>query len=177
MTSPTPGKDYSFPLREAWLVEALEGTSVRHDSVSGDGSLSVRASRQGKDIVVHGRLAAGLIAECARCLADAPLAVDAAVGALLTARSADLRPEPDELELTPEDLEREFFSGDRIELDAMVREQLLLEVPIKPLCDEGCPGIEVPASVAGPANLSEGVVDPRLAPLMKLAGKLEPAEE
>jgi uncharacterized protein len=69
-------------------------------------------------------------------------------------------------------------------LDAVIREHLLLEVPIQPLCTDGCPGIPVPAAVAGPSDLHSdpsgvggGGIDPRLAPLLKLVGKNEPTEE
>jgi uncharacterized protein len=152
---------------------------VRANGDAAEGRLVLHAHKQGTDIVLHGHVSAGLVVECSRCLGEAPIDVSVDVASLLTARSADLRPEPDELELTPEDLEREFYSGDHIVLDAVVRENLLLEVPIKPLCAEECPGIPVPADVAGPADLrtSEGGVDPRFAPLMEMVGKLKSTEE
>lgn len=174
------GKEHSFTLAHAWVGHELADTDVRPDESAPEGHLSFRAHKQGADLVIHGRVRAELKTECARCLGDAPVHVDAPFSLLMTARSAQLRPEPDELELTPEDLDREFFSGDRVVLDPIVREHLLLEVPAKPLCREDCPGIAVPASVAGPRDLSrdtEGGVDPRLAPLMNLVGKLDPTEE
>lgn len=176
------GRDFTFPLTRAWLEGALAGTDVRPDLEAPEGELDLHVQRQGADIVLHGRLRGAIVTECARCLGDAHIPVDTAVGSLLTARGEAYRPEPDEQELTPEELDREFFTGERIVLDDMVREHLLLEVPIKPLCQEECPGIPVPAHVAGPADLaapeapSEGGVDPRLAPLLKLVGKLEPTE-
>ena len=177
------GRDFTFPLTRAWLEGALAGTEVRPDLEAPEGELDLHVQRQGADIVLHGRLRGAIVTECARCLGDARIPVDTAVGSLLTARGEAYRPEPDEHELTPEELDREFFTGERIVLDDMVREHLLLEVPIKPLCQEACPGIPVPSHVAGPADLaapvaeaSEGGVDPRLAPLLKLVGKLEPSE-
>jgi uncharacterized protein len=174
------GRTYVFPVRRPWLTSVLEGTRIGADASAPEGSLELRAHKQGADVVLHGRVRAGLVTECARCLEDAHVAVDTLVASLLTARGAELRPEPDEVELTPEELDREFFQGDRIVLDDVVREHLLLEVPIQPLCSEQCPGIPVPAAVAGPADLravgTEGV-DPRFAPLLKLVGKKAPTEE
>jgi uncharacterized protein len=170
------GKRYDFPVRSAWLASVLEGTDVLADESAPEARLDLRAHKQGADVVLRGRVRAHLVAECSRCLAPAPVAVDIEIGSLLTARGDGLRPEPDELDLTPEDLDREFFSGETIVLDDMIREHLLLEVPIKPLCAENCPGIEVPPAVAGPADLRAGGVDPRLAPLLKLVGKV-PTEE
>ena len=173
------GKDYEFPVRQAWLAEALAGTGVRATGVV-DGRFEVHAHAQGSDVVITGRVSTSIVTECARCLEDAAIVVDAPVASFLSARGDAYRPVPDEQELTPEDLDREFFSGDRIVLDLFVREQILLEVPIKPLCAEGCDGIAVPAAVAGPRDLddtAEGGVDPRLAPLLKLVGTIEPTEE
>lgn len=173
------GKDYAFPIRASWLASALDATGVGGDAT--EGTFELRANKQGRDILVRGRLRAGLVTECARCLGDAHIAVDADVTSLLTARGEDVRPSADDVDLTPEELDREFYSGDTVVLDAVVREHLLLEVPIQPLCAEDCAGIPVPASVAGPADLraetSEGAVDPRLAPLLKLVGKLDPTKE
>ena len=178
-------KDYDFEVTRAWLDEALADTDVRPGS-SEPGQLRFRAQKQGEDVVIHGRLRASLVAECARCLEATPLEVDTDFASLRVARAADLRPEPDEVELTPEDLDREFYSGDDIVLDDSVREALLVEVPMRVVCQEDCAGIAVPEHVAGPADLRQAAaaeagsngqaVDPRLAPLMKLVGKV-PAEE
>ncbi|MCA9607565.1 MAG: DUF177 domain-containing protein [Myxococcales bacterium] len=175
------GKSYDFTVRREWLVSVLTGTGVWPDASAEEGHLRIRVHKQGADVVVHGRVTSTLVTECARCLEDAVISVDADVTRLLTARGAELRPEPDELELTPEDLDRDFYAGDTIVLDDAVRENLLLEVPIKPLCREECAGITVPAAVAGPADLHAaatiGGVDPRLAPLLSLVGKVKPTEE
>lgn len=178
------GKSYDFTVRREWLVSVLEGTGVWAAASAEEGHLRIRAHKQGADVVIHGRVTSILVTECGRCLEDAVIVVDADVSRLLTARGADLRPEPDELELTPEDLDRDFYSGDTIVLDDAVRENLLLEVPIQPLCREECAGIAVPASTRGPADLRAaatvggiGGVDPRLAPLLSLVGKVKPTEE
>ena len=177
------GKQYDFPLRRAWLdtslvpADAGPGESLRSDPTKPDGDVSVWAEKSGEDVVVRGRVRTHLIAECSRCLGDAHLPVDTEVTALFTARSEALRPVADEEDLTPEELDTEFYSGDTVVLDTLVREHVLLEVPMQPLCSESCEGLEVPAAVRGPADLSEAPthqgkkVDPRLAPLMDLIDK------
>jgi len=56
-------------------------------------------------------------------------------------------------------------------LDDFVREAILLEIPIFPLCSEDCPGIR-PASSDVVDEEAEPRVDPRLAPLGALRAKL-----
>lgn len=172
-------KSYDFTLGRDWLASALAGTEVRADEQAPEARFELTAFKQGADVVVRGHLVAKLVTDCSRCLEAARVDVDSDVTSLLTARRADLRPEPDEVELTPEELDREFFTGDTIVLDDIVREHLLLEVPIQPLCSDVCPGIPVPAKVAGPKDLRDteaAGIDPRFAPLLKLVGK-KPAEE
>ncbi len=46
-----------------------------------------------------------------------------------------------EKELVKEDMEFTFYEGDRIDLFQILREQLILEKPIKNICKEDCKGI------------------------------------
>ncbi len=65
-------------------------------------------------------------------------------------------PEDDDADdLASDELEREMFVGDAIVLDALVREHVILEVPMQPLCREDCPGIAIPEHIRGPANFGE----------------------
>lgn len=177
------GKQYDFPLTHAWLDRALVASAapgespMRSDHGAPEGRVSVFAEKSGEDVVVRGDLCARIVAECSRCLADAPIDVAVPVTALFTARSEAIRPVPGEEDLTPEELDTEFYSGDTVALDELVREHVLLEVPMKPLCREACEGLEVPPEVRGPADLAASVdaptyegkrVDPRLAPLLAL---------
>ena len=75
-------------------------------------------------------------------------------------------------------MNRDYYSGAEIELDPMVREYLLLEAPMKPLCSEGCEGIAVPSHLRPPDEVfGESAPDARLAPLMKLKEKMMKNEE
>ena len=58
-------------------------------------------------------------------------------------------------------------------LDDVVRENLILEVPMKPLCSESCKGIEIPAHVRPPADF--GVSDGQLETFQKLRQALPDA--
>ncbi len=181
------GKQYDFPITRVWLDSALSDlpagdNPLRADAAAPEGSLSLFAEKTGEDVLVRGRLTTRLATECVRCLGPATIPVDVELVALYTARGADIRPVADADELDPDELEREFFSGDEVKLDALVREYVLLEVPMQPVCSDTCEGLEVPESVRGPADLAEAPVvegkrvDPRLAPLLALISK-ESGEE
>jgi uncharacterized metal-binding protein YceD (DUF177 family) len=187
------GKDFSFALGQAWLERAFAGTGVTGDAARGGGQVAVHAQRNGREILVHGHAKACLVAECVRCLQGLPLDVEADVATLYApadagtaqkAHHAHARGEEDDIEIDPDAPERETYSGDTLEIDALVRDSLLLELPMQPRCELGwaCPNLDLPEHLRSPEGVStkgfdEGKVDPRLAPLMKLAKKGEHDKE
>jgi len=179
------GKQYRFPLAASWVQTALVDADLRADPEAGEGVVSVFAQRSGADILVTGKVEAGVLATCIRCLEDAPIPVNAELGSLFSSRGDVRRPAPGEEDfsedLSPEELARETFSGDEIALDDIVRDNIILELPMQPLCREDCPGIAVPEHVKPPADFGETKdadgVDPRFAGLKGLANQLSPKEE
>jgi uncharacterized protein len=166
------GREYTFPVRAAWIRGALEGCEVT--AAGSDGVLDVRASKSGVDVVVHGHLKADLRATCARCLAETTLHVDSPITALLVpASDARAAAGAGDEDLPGEQLDVLTYSGDQVHLDDVVRDELVLEIPMIPLCSEDCPGI--PAPSAKGAEDAPGI-DPRLAPLLRLKRMTEKKE-
>jgi uncharacterized protein len=164
------GKDYAFELTPVWLDEALLDSPLRRDPSAKPGRFEVHAQRNEREILVRGMADAELMVECARCLRDTPLHVHTPITALLSQAGQNRTPE--EVELDPEDLDRARFIGHEVVLDELVREHLLLECPMQPLCAPDCPGIEIPKNVRPREEDFGGDVDPRLLPLKQLREKL-----
>ena len=166
------GKDWSFPLSTGWLSATLADTGLRAGTE--DGQLQIHAQLSGQDVLLQGHLDAGLLTQCARCLADVPLDVHLDITSLLSPEH--MRPaaaEGDEVEVSLDGPNRDYYAGGQIILDPMVREHLLLEVPMKPLCSEDCKGIDVPEHLQPPEEVfGSATVDARLAPLLKLKKEL-----
>jgi uncharacterized protein len=165
------GKQHVFAIRPAWVRGALEG----HEASAAEqaGKLDVRASKSGHDVVVHGTLEATLRLPCARCLTPFDLPIRSGLSVLYVPRGR-LRAEAGRGEadtsLTEEEADTLPFDGDTVVLDGLVRDELLLEVPMIPLCSEACPGMS-PAPDVGAASPGEKGLDPRLAPLLAFKGK------
>jgi uncharacterized protein len=162
------GKDYRFTVRAGWVRGALEG----HEATSAgtDGALAVRASKSGRDVVVHGTIDAELSVPCARCLEPARLPIHAAISVLYVPGSklaSERSHKPGERELSDDEADTLPFDGETVVLDDLVRDELVLEIPMIPLCSEDCPGMS-PGPNAGPGDKP---IDPRLAPLLDLAGR------
>ncbi|MDQ7039182.1 MAG: YceD family protein [Aquificota bacterium] len=76
-------------------------------------------------------------------------------------------PVEETIHLSPEDLDVSFMEEpDLISLEDLVREELILEIPMKPLCRPDCPGIDSPHLLFG--DLEDRREDPRFAILKNL---------
>jgi len=162
------GRDYRFPVRASWLRGALEGheaTASEHD-----GTLEIRASKSGSDVVVHGKLDCELMIPCARCTEPFSLPIHADLSVMYVPRgklAASAREAGErDLSAISEEADTLPFDGEIVVLDDLVRDEVVLEVPMIPLCSEACPGIS-----HGSVEPTEGdkPVDPRLAPLLELS--------
>jgi len=91
-----------------------------------------------KNVSIKGRMEAGIEIECCRCLEKFNFLEGIAFKYILTP-AGDL--EKDELELTYEDLEYGHYEGDIIDMGQIIVEQVVLQVPIKPLCGDSCKGL------------------------------------
>src|SRR5262249_51872074 len=131
------GKDYAFTIDPSWVARVMEGCDVRADANAPAGALEVHAQKNGNDYLVTGTANAHLHVDCYRCLEDAKVEVSAKIATLFTHAKVDEREDEEEEDAT----DAEHFDGDRIELDGLVREVLLLEVPMQPLCKPDCSGI------------------------------------
>jgi len=130
----------------------------------------VRASNARRNIVVRGKAKTAVLMECGRCLREysQPLEFDLDVtvpmshfNAFLGAAAVDVDPNDDGDELTREDIDA-LFQGHSLSVSELVRQAIVLAVPIQPLCGENCPGL--PEAEA----YNEAPSDPRWAALEKM---------
>ncbi len=169
------GKSFDFPVRAAWIRTALDGTEVAEGGV--DGALSVRLSKSGTDVVIRGTLKADLVVPCGRCLEPAKVAVRETLSALAVPRAhmSESASDNEDGNLAPEQADMIPYDGETLVLDELVRDELLLGVPMIPLCSEGCTGIRPSpgAQPDEPAPETEPAIDPRLRPLLRLKKQLQ----
>lgn len=167
------GKDYRLVVRAPWMRGVLEGHEAT--ATQADGVLAVRGSKSGSDVVVHGTLDATLRVPCARCLEPFDTVIHSDISVLYVPGSKMKDAGPDgEVEYTLEDAEADTlpYDGETVVLDDLVRDELLLGVPMIPLCSEGCPGMSPgPETNASAAPAQEKPIDPRLAPLLAFRDK------
>jgi uncharacterized protein len=128
----------------------------------------------GTTVHVRGRFGGTLGTECGRCLELYTLAVAQELDLFYLPRAAGRPQEQEEdVELSDRDVVVGYYEGEKLDLGEVMREQILLGMPLKRLCREDCRG----RCVTCGQNLNQGAcacppaeepVDPRLAPLRKL---------
>ena len=133
------GLDLPLELGEDWFSRwKQEDTDL---DFAGPGVLDakIRVEKHGRDILLRGRMQGRLELQCSRCLNSFAAPVEADFDLLLVPGPEPVSAEPEELNAT--DLDLDFYSGEVINLEAILREQILLLLPLKPLCAESCRGL------------------------------------
>jgi len=94
--------------------------------------------KSGQSVHVHGRLGGDIEVACSRCLKPVKRTLELPLDVTFHPM-----PEmgPDKHELQMDEMDLDFYEGDSIDLGGLLREQVLLNMDIKPLCDENCRGI------------------------------------
>lgn len=125
--------DSLFAPGEIDLVDELKQTGPLHAVGSAE---LVDASGE---IRVIGRLTGSLAGECDRCLEPIAVPVDSEFDLLYR---PDLETETgDEIQIAEKESEVGFYQGGGLELADIVRERVLLELPLQRLCSDACKGL------------------------------------
>jgi uncharacterized protein len=148
------------PLKTAGRAELVEEHHGKHQII--------------KDIRLRGRLSAGLELECARCLDPVRQDVTREFELLYRPLGADAG--RDELSVTDAEAEIGYYQGDGILLEDVLREQVLLALPLKVTCREDCRGLCLHCGKnlnQDKCSCSVPMEDPRWAALREIRSKLE----
>lgn len=141
-------------------------------SVPGPIAFSVRLTRQEDRVELDGWLHTVAQVNCSRCLERAPRTVEREFR--LCSRPQEAMPSERAVELDVKDLDVDYYSGDSLDLSAILVEQVLLDLPMKLLCSEECRGL-CPRCGANRNRHDcecDPVGDPRLAPLGELRDRV-----
>jgi uncharacterized protein len=131
--------------------------------------VAIYLERHGEGVMASGAFSTVVGLSCSRCLIPFVLPVHDEFHVFFVPPPSFK--EDEEVELGLEELDVEFLVEDRIDVDHLVKENILLNLPVQPLCREDCRGL---CQRCG-ANLNEGScscaeeeIDPRLELLKRL---------
>ncbi|MFE6622990.1 YceD family protein [Streptomyces sp. NPDC008086] len=144
--------------------------------------LELRLESVMEGVLVTGTARAQAEGECVRCLEPLQLDVEAEFQEMFSYPDADDRgrhhsAEPgDDAE---DDEDRLFLEDGLFDLEPVLRDAVVLALPMQPVCQEDCPGLcaECGARLADDPDHHHDAVDIRWAALQGLAGSLEDGEK
>jgi uncharacterized protein len=120
---------------EAWLKAECPDVEMRPSD--GGIALTGRLERVGDAYLLRGALRGGVVTTCSRCLEPATLTLDVPV-TVTYAEAGESAGQGDDEE---EEQDVIFFKDDVVDLGSEIRDELLLALPMGPLCREDCAGI------------------------------------
>ena len=142
------GKRIKYDIDEKPIEDADSGLKCL-EPVKG----SVAFMNTGRTIDVRGKFQTAIELECGRCLGAYSMPIVAPIDEELPLEGVPWAPEePDDEEELPEDEKEPLFVDNIFDLEEYLRQLILVNVPIKPLCSEECKGLCVHCG----ANLNDG---------------------
>ena len=131
-------QNYDFAMADFPELQALQGDS--DVGFCGPIHFSLRLQRVGQLVEVDGLLEVGVSMSCGRCLQ--PFDEDIAERFSLTfTPQQQERESTEEIELASDELGLIYYQDDVIDLREPLQEQLIMALPISPLCRENCGGL------------------------------------
>lgn len=98
----------------------------------------LRLDKVGDNVMARGALGGDTELQCARCLNHFKLRISSQVNVVYHPARDIAKSEQHELK--SDELDTVFYGDDMIETDDLLREQLILNLPMKPLCSVNCMG-------------------------------------
>jgi len=129
----------------------------------------LKIQKIGDEVVVRGNLRTDVKLQCSRCLKGFRSVLSAPVDVVYHPVE-ELRGE-DKHELKTEELDMGFYSEEELDLLDLLREQIILNLPMKSLCTDMCKGICLKCGTdlnAEGCSCIENEIDPRFEALKKL---------
>ncbi len=156
---------------EGLIVELEENISIEGYSFSSPVKAQLAVNKTANEVMVTGSYSVELELECSRCLQGVKQAQEFPISVVY--HPAD-EIGSEKHGLHDDEMDMGFYSGEELELQELITEQILLNVQMKPLCKEECKGICPKCGIDlnhGTCACVQKEIDPRLEVLKKLLDK------
>jgi uncharacterized protein len=117
----------------------LEPVQVTSENIQGPVMFSGKIERVQKGFIVKGHFSGAWVMSCARCLETITIPATDTFRIFMSPRFNDAKGKL--FNLAMEDLDESELVGDEIDMEAVLREQMILQLPMKPICFPDCRGL------------------------------------
>jgi uncharacterized protein len=144
------GLDWEEPIEASWLKEALGARSPY--AASKPGRFAVHLTRVNETVHMRGSLELVLDSVCGRCLCAVSTSLTHPVEMAMLPKVYEASASEDG-EVADEDVGVGVYDHDEIDMGAVIRDEVFLELPMHVVCSETCAGLCVECG----KNLNEGL--------------------
>lgn len=120
-----------------WFGQHLSENAGDHYSLQ-QVEVTCSLKRIRENVYLEGRLDTTVTLACSRCLEETTLPV---TGRFNYTFSPAGGPRPEEMELSADDMDIVYYDDELIDLDPIIYEQIVMNIPIKVLCSDSCRGL------------------------------------
>ncbi|MEN6620557.1 MAG: DUF177 domain-containing protein [Smithella sp.] len=137
ITIPEEGRNIAFSGDNKWFQENFpQSGEIGFTLQKVDVTFNI--TKASGTVFIKGNFSATINIACSRCLEDVSLPVCGDFAYTMMPKTPEIR---EEIELEADELEISYYEGDFIDLAPIIYEQIILQIPIKPLCSENCKGL------------------------------------
>ncbi|GAQ95740.1 hypothetical protein TAGGR_3216 [Thermodesulfovibrio aggregans] len=163
-----------FDIPEEGLdIELEETPKIEGVKINKSFKAILRIEKKGAEVFIKGIVSGEVELQCSRCLKEYTHPIKTLVEVSYHPLEELNREEL--IELKKDEMDVDFYREGLIDTDDIIRDQILLNIPMKPLCSETCKGL---CPVCG-TDLNEfecrcevKEIDPRMAVLQKLLRRM-----
>ncbi len=176
---PLSGLDLSFRTNtDPWFQKLVSDALLQTMDPADIGTAEIHLYRTGDNVNMDGDISCECHQLCSRCTSPFVTTLDIPVHyAMVPLFDSEMelkRRGEQEVELVKEDLDFNFYEGDRFDMGALLRELVILAIPMQPICKTDCKGL---CPICGenlnqkPCSCAPAQADPRWTSLQQLKVK------
>jgi uncharacterized protein len=161
------------PFAHTYRPEEVALDEDEHARLTAPAAVEGVASREGEEVRLRGKINTEVEVACDRCLAAVRLPLEVEFDTAFIPQESEAG-KTENVELLSADLGLAAYEGDAVDLDGLVREQIVLALPSRRLCREECRGLCPFCGAdlnAGGCSCERGEIDPRWSALADLKDK------
>ncbi|MGB9710111.1 MAG: YceD family protein [Thermodesulfovibrio sp.] len=155
-------------------IELEETPKIEGIKITKSFKAILRIEKKGAEVFVKGIVSGEVELQCSRCLKEYTMPIKTLVE--VTYHPIEELSKEELVELKKDEMDVDFYREGIIDTEDIIRDQILLNIPMKPLCSEDCKGL---CPICG-TDLNEfkcgcvvKEIDPRMAVLQSLLRRMK----
>ncbi len=136
---PREGKKLNIKKDNTWFMGMVGDSNIDVDSIYGDLTSKIDINMQyTESVAISGRVYADVVLRCVKCLQLFHQVIDTDFSVVLEPYEASASTKH---AIVKTELEAEFYVNDEFDPETIVFEQIMLRLPLYPLCKSDCKGL------------------------------------